>query len=99
MGQKDIVAQSEEMLNKLTRAELVALNRAILRRIRVMDDLERFKANAAFYPGDRVSWKDKQGFLYKGWVTRVNTKTISVQAEDDPEGTWRISATLLTKLS
>jgi hypothetical protein len=87
------------MLNKLTRAELVALNRAIVRRIKVMDDFERFKANAAFYPGDRVSWKDKHGILHRGWVTRVNTKTISVQAEDDPEGSWRVSATLLTKLS
>ncbi len=38
MGQEDIVAQGEEMLNKLTRAELVALNRAIVRRIKVMDD-------------------------------------------------------------
>ena len=98
MGQDDIVAQSEEMLNKLTRAELVTLNRAIIRRIKVMDDFERFKANAAFYPGDWVSWKDKHGFLHRGWVTRVNTKTISVQAEDDPEGSWRVSATLLTKL-
>jgi hypothetical protein len=69
MGQEDIVAQGEEMLNKLTRAELVALNRAIVRRIKVMDDFERFKANAAFY------------------------------TEDDPEGSWRVSATLLTKLS
>ena len=64
MGQEDFVAQSEEMLNKLTRAELVALNRAIVRRIKVMDDFERFKANAAFYTGS-----------------------------------WRVSATLLTKLS
>ena len=99
MGQEDIVAQGEEMLNKLTRAELVALNRVIVRRIKVMDDFERFKANAAFYPGDKVSWKDKHGFSHRGWVTRVNTKTISVQAEDDPEGSWRVSATLLTKLS
>jgi hypothetical protein len=98
MEQEDIVAQSEEMLNKLTRAELVALNRAIVRRIKVMDDFARFKANAAFYPGDRVSWKDKQGFEHRGWVTRVNTKTISVEDEDDPEGIWRVSATLLTKL-
>ncbi len=75
MGQEDIVAQGEEMLNKLTRAELVALNRVIVRRIKVMDDFERFKANAAFYPGDKVSWKDKHGFLHRGWVTRVNTKT------------------------
>jgi hypothetical protein len=53
MGQEDIAAQSEEMLNKLTRSELVALNNAIIRRIKVMDDFE---------------------------------------------GTWRVSATLLTKL-
>jgi hypothetical protein len=46
-----------------------------------MDDLKRFKANAAFFPGDKVTWYDKEGALR--W---------------DPEGIWRIGATLLKKL-
>jgi hypothetical protein len=33
MEQEDIVAQNEEMLNKLTRAELLALNRAMIPRV------------------------------------------------------------------
>ena len=52
------VKEIEELLNKLTRKELVMVNRAVLKRVKLMDDLERLKSNAAFFPGDRVSWSD-----------------------------------------
>lgn len=85
------------MLNKLTRKELVMVNRAVLKRVKLMDDLERIKSNAAFFPGDRVSWSDKQGYLHTGRVIRINTKSISIEEDGDPEGIWRVSAKLLTK--
>ena len=46
------------------------------------DDLERLKANAGFYPGDRVSWADREGMVHFGRVTRINTKTISTEEDD-----------------
>jgi hypothetical protein len=91
------IKEIEELLNKLTRKELVMVNRAVLKRVKLMDDLERLKSNAAFFPGDRVSWSDKQGYLRTGRVIRINTKTISIEEDGDPEGIWRVSAKLLTK--
>ncbi len=38
----EITQQIEELLNKLTREELIEVNRAVLRRVKVMDDLKRF---------------------------------------------------------
>ncbi|MEN8230898.1 MAG: hypothetical protein ABFS38_22270 [Bacteroidota bacterium] len=98
MEQENLAMRIEEMLNKMTREELVHLNREIIRRVKIMDDLNRLKANSAFYPGDKVSWQDKEGYVLVGRVLRVNTKTISVEEDGDPEGIWRIPATLLKKL-
>lgn len=91
--------QVENLLDKLTKDELILLNRAIVRRIRIMNDLRRLKEHAAFSPGDRVSWNDGHGNIRAGHILRVNTKTISVEEEGDPEGIWRIPASLLRKLS
>ena len=35
------IEEIEELLNKLTRKELVMVNRAVLKRVKLMDDLER----------------------------------------------------------
>ncbi len=94
---ENISPQMQELLNELTREELIQINRAVIRRIKLMDDLKRFKENSAFYPGDKVSWNDQEGATHFGRVLRVNTKTISVEEDGDPEGIWRIPAILLTK--
>ena len=91
------IEEIEDLLNKLTREELVMVNRAVLKRVKLMDDLVRIKSNAAFFPGDRVSWSDKQGHLHTGRVIRINTKTISIEEDGNPEGIWRVSAKLLKK--
>ena len=91
--------QLEEALNKLSRDELVTINRAVVKRIRMIDEARRMMANAAFNRGDYVSWKDMDGAEHRGFVTRVNKKTISVQEVDDPDSIWRIPASFLKKLS
>jgi len=98
MSQIKSIQQIEKNLDKLTKKELITLNRAIVKRIRMIDDAQRLMANAAFDRGDKVSWKDMEGNEHKGYVIRVNKKTISVQEADDPELVWRIPAVLLRKL-
>jgi len=93
----ELVQQVENLLNKLTQNELILLNKAIVKRIRIMDDLQRLKSNAAFSPGDLVSWHDDRGIYRSGHVLRINTKTISVEEEGDTEGIWRIPASMLYK--
>ena len=88
----------EYVLDKLTREELSTLNRAIVKRIRVMDDLKRAAANAVFNVADPVAWHDNHGNYRTGHVLRINTKTISVDEDADPDGIWRIPASRLYKL-
>ncbi|MEZ5071231.1 MAG: hypothetical protein R2751_09735 [Bacteroidales bacterium] len=88
----------ETALNKLTREELVALNKAIVKRVKLMDDLKRMAANANFEVHDRVAWRDQEGDYRTGHILRINTKTISVEEDGDPEGIWRIPASHLRKL-
>ena len=82
----------------MDRKELVAINNMVIRRIKIMDDLYRLAANSKFQPGQNVSWKDHNGILRKGVIIRINTKTISVKEEGDLEGTWKISASLLSRI-
>jgi hypothetical protein len=73
-----LVEQVENLLDKLTKDELHLLNKAIVKRIRIMNDLRRMTTHAAFSPGDSVIWHDKQVNYWSGRVLRNNTKTISV---------------------
>jgi hypothetical protein len=88
----------EDKLNRMTREELIALNRAIVKRIKMIDEFNRLRASADLYPGDRVSWKDKYGYPHTGRILRINSKTISVEEDNEPELIWRITATALQKI-
>jgi hypothetical protein len=52
------------------------------------------KAARAFRPGDRVTWQTKQGVPMSGRVTRINRKTIGIQADDGDN--WRVAPSLLS---
>jgi hypothetical protein len=99
MQSQNLIQQVESILDKLNKEELIVLNRAIVKRIKIMNDLNRLRANAAFNPGDRVSWHDNYGIYRTGQVLRINTKTISVEEEGDPETIWRIPAARLNPLA
>lgn len=86
----------EQILNSLDRSELVAVNKMIIHRIKIMDDLYRLAQNSQFHPGQKVSWTDYSGIIRHGRIIRVNRKTISVMEDNDPEGIWKVSASLLT---
>ncbi len=88
----------EQLLNLLDRSELIAVNRMVIHRIKVMDDLYRLAMNSQFQPGQKVSWKDYDGNIHLGIVVRVNSKTISVKEEGDKVGIWKVSAGLLTRI-
>jgi len=87
----------EQLLNSLDRSELIAVNKMVIHRIKIIDDLYRLARNSQFQAGQKVSWKDYDGNTHMGIVVRVNSKTISVKEEGDNEGIWKISAGLLTR--
>jgi hypothetical protein len=98
MDKSQNLRQIVASLNKLNLDELIALNRAVVKRIRIIDDARNLIANASFDIGDHVSWNDMEGNYHEGHVIRVNKKTISVEEENDDAGIWRIPAYLLQKL-
>jgi hypothetical protein len=94
-----ILRKLELQLNSLNRSELLAVNKMIVHRIRIMDDLKRLAQNAMFMPGQKVSWKDHAEMTRYGVIIRINKKTITVEEDGDLEGTWKVSASLLTLIS
>jgi len=96
--QSQMLSQIEAILNALPREELIRINKMIVQRIRTLDNFNTLAANAQFMPGDRVEWRDNYGQALQGFVIRVNAKTISCVADNDPRGHWKVSASLLRKL-
>jgi len=96
--QSQALSQIEALLNALPREELIRINKIIVQRIRTLDNFRAMAANAQYMPGDRVEWRDNFGQPLQGFVIRVNAKTISVVADNDPRGHWKVSASLLTKI-
>lgn len=89
----------EQILNSLDRSELIAVNKMIIHRIKIMDDLYRLAQNSQFQPGQKVSWRDYGGIVRQGRIIKINRKTISVMEDHDQEGIWKVSASLLTRIS
>ena len=46
-----------------------------------------------FNVGDKVEFDSKYGYVIDGVITKVNTKTIQVDTEDD--GKWKVGSSLL----
>jgi len=47
----------------------------------------------SFSIGDKVEFDSKYGYVIDGVITKVNTKTIHVDTEDD--GKWKVGSSLL----
>jgi len=88
----------EQKLNLLSRSELIALNKMVISRIKFFDDLRRLAQNAQYFTGQKVSWNDYDGFVRTGTIIRINRKTVSIQEDNEPQDTWKVSASLLTPL-
>ena len=87
----------EQILNSLNRSELIAVNKMIINRIKIMDDLQRLAQISRFYPGQKVSWKGYDGVIRFGRILRINRKTVSIHEENDEGGIWKVSSSLLTE--
>ncbi|MCX6272143.1 MAG: hypothetical protein NTU44_13175 [Bacteroidetes bacterium] len=95
---KEELTGIEQMLNMFSREELIEVNKMVVHRIRIMDELFQLAANSQFQPGHRVSWKDMAGFIHQGVIQRVNRKTITVIEDGNEHGFWKISARALTRI-
>lgn len=80
-------------LTTLTEDELIALNRRIVERLRLMRSARQLGQLAQFSVGMRVEFTADDGRVLQGEITRLNRKTASVCC--DAAGHWRMSPSLL----
>ncbi len=91
----DYPLELEDVINKLSRDQLIHLNRYLVDRINAFQELDLLKAKSKFLVGDRVKF-EYEGTSYFGRVTKKNKKTVSVHTDDHKD--WNISPNLLSKL-
>jgi hypothetical protein len=79
-------------IDRLTEAELIDLNRRIVERLRMMQQLRAHKDMMQFSVGQRVSFRSNRGVI-TGVLTRYNRKTVTVIADTGEQ--WNVSPALL----
>lgn len=80
-------------LSKLSRKELVELNRRVVERIKELDADQTTDCMKGFSIGDKVSFEPPNGEPVKGMVIKKNKKTISVL--DGSGHKWNVSPSYL----
>lgn len=82
-------------IDKLTESELIDLNRRIVERLRLMQQMRAHKAMMNFSVGERVQFCSSAGETIKGIITRYNRKTVTVITDDHRQ--WNVSPSLIEK--
>ena len=84
-------------IGTLTEAELLDLNRRIVARLRLLNEIRTHEGMLAFRIGDRVAFQPTGQGSVVGMVTRYNRKTVTVISDDGRQ--WNVSPGLLSKVS
>lgn len=83
-------------LDALTEEELIALNRDIVERLRMIHQLRAQVAMVEFRIGERVWFEAEDGRRVEGTVMRWNKKSVSINA--DCGHRWRVGPSYLRRL-
>ncbi len=83
-------------IDHLTREELVALNRRIVERVKMLDTLTTHQSMLQFHPGARVTFPSTSGERLIGTLMKFNKKTVTVITDDGQH--WNISPQLLSPI-
>ena len=84
------------ILDGMTEEELIALNREIVERLRMIHQLRTQVAMVEFRIGERVVFETDDGRTIKGTVVRWNKKSVSIDA--DCGHRWRVGPNYLRRL-
>ena len=83
-------------IDHLSREELVALNRRIVERVKMLDTLATHQTMMQFHPGARVTFASTSGERLVGTLMKFNKKTVTVITDDGER--WNISPQLLSPI-
>ncbi len=82
-------------LEKFTYEELVALNRAIVTRLKYLRAMRDLHSMSNMHLGQRVCFESRMGMV-TGTVVKFNQKTVIVHTDDHQN--WKVSPNLLRPL-
>ena len=82
-------------IDGLTEPELVDLNRRIVERLRLLQQMRAHKQMLAFKIGDRVAFRADGRGIVEGMLTRYNRKSVTVITDDGQQ--WNVSPALLSR--
>ena len=82
-------------IDKLAEPELIDLNRRIVERLRLLQQMRAHKQMLAFKIGDRVAFRADGRGTVGGMLTRYNRKSVTVISDDGHQ--WNVSPALLSR--
>ena len=86
-----------DLLNPMTEEELLSLNKMVVHRIKILNQLYALGSLNRLKIGDMVKWNGSDGITRSGKIIRLNSKTASISIGVN-EGYWRVSPQLLEKI-
>lgn len=86
----------QSLLDNCTEHDLLLINSYIVDRAKQQQADSRAEHMARFQPGDRVSFKDKQGQQVEAVVVKPNKKTVTLLSDAGTK--WNVSPELLQKV-
>ena len=82
-------------IDGLTEAELIDLNRRIVERLRLLQQMRAHKQMLEFRIGDRVAFQADGRGTVEGMLTRYNRKSVTVITDDGHQ--WNVAPGLLSR--
>jgi hypothetical protein len=82
-------------IDDLTEDQLLELNHRVIERLRYLDQLKAHRAMMKYRPGDRVSFRARDGREVTGMLLKYNQKTVTVIADNGQR--WNVSPGLLSQ--
>ncbi len=96
-SQREFEKKWAELLNPMTEEELMSLNKMVVHRIKILNQLYALGSLNRLKIGDMVKWNGRDGVVRSGKIIRLNSKTASILIGEN-EGYWRVSPQLLEKI-
>ncbi len=87
------VTKIEDFIKTLNKDELVYLNRLVVQRVKLLNQLEATNKMTEFNLGDYVHFSDQRGTVISGKIIKMNRKTLSVLTDDSIQ--WNVHPSLL----
>lgn len=81
-------------IDRLSREELLELNRRIVARLKYLSEKEILEISRKFKAGDVVEFRSGESMI-RGVVIRINRKTLSIRTK---EGQWNVPPQFLRKV-